>query len=96
MNYENYMTMTATLKRKGALNPDTGMRTGETTKTINCFIYGTNKLIRDAKGEQTASTQSVITTEEILVGDFINGHEVKVVQPYNEFNGDEAIWEAIL
>ena len=97
MNYNSYMTMTAQhIPMSTNLDQDTGVRTKGTPHNIKCFIYGKGKLYRNETGEMTISEQTVLTTEEIHVGDLVNGREVKSVQLYNEFDGSATFYEVFL
>ena len=96
MNYDSYMTMDATLKTMGNINPDSGLRKADTERVIKCYIYGAHKLYRSATGELTASEQTVLTKEVVNVGDYINGHEVKSVETFSEFDGQIAYYGALL
>lgn len=97
MNYENYMTMKAQhTPMSETIDPDTGVRTKGTQHEIDCFIYGKVKMFRNNQGEATVSTQTVLTMEDVKVGDIINGNEVKEVQQYNEFDGTNTFKEVLL
>lgn len=97
MNYNSYMTMTAThISMTETLDPDTGVRQKGGQTTIECFISGRHTLIRNTTGEATVSEQTVLTMAPVKVGDIINGHEVISVQQYNELDGTGTYYEALL
>lgn len=97
MNYESYMTMIAELTPMSeTIDPDTGVRKKGTKRNIKCFIYGDTKMYRNEHGEGTVSNQTVLTMEDIHIGDLINRREVKSVQPYSEFDGTGTFYEVLL
>lgn len=80
MKCELRRTTTEKDKRLGVYNTDK-------VEEIDCYIYGNITLLRDAQGEIKLSDQTVLTTIEVKVGDFINGHEVKKVQAQPNIRG---------
>ena len=97
MNYQSYMTMTAEYTPMSTeIDRTTGVRVNGTPRDIKCFIFGKTTMYRNAAGEATVSEQTCITMEAVAVGDLINGREIKAVQLYNEFNGTDTFYEALL
>lgn len=94
---DKYKNMTCTIKRAGETrDPRFGVYNTSAEETINCFVYGELKLLRNAQGEMTTSVQTILTTEEVKIGDIINGHEVISVNPLPNLQGVIEFYEVTL
>ena len=95
MNYENYMKMTCIWQKNSEIDEDTQMLNYGTETEIKCVKYGKNIFIRESDSATVVSAMAYIVTDEVAVGDKIDGQVVKSVNNIPEFDGTMCLYECL-